>query len=365
VTATTATCNLEPVRIIDDDSEAVKALVAAAKTGQFDHTAQRLRDARAEAARRADLEAGLRQAGITLVQRPAWDSIVKNLDQLRTPTGEALRVENHRDCPGHAAYVTTMHGWVDRTTGEPVDDDALDMMDAEDDDDPAQTDDDNEEEDAQEHDGTDRDDEKASAIRPDWGTYLAARYVCTDPKAYGHVDRYRGHNPGDGRKTVAQMSQEEREAARAQRRDVIDNNKAWASAETVRRDWLRTFVTRKTAPKGTAAFLAAALAHDADTVASIGGNHLAADLLGCDATDYGRSTALGALVAEANDGCAQVLALAQVLAAYEDSTDRSDWRHVRPHIVRYLRFIEAQGYTLSTVEQRACGDRPGDDGPVD
>ena len=32
----------------DDDPEAVKALVAAAKTGQFDHTAQRLRDARAE-----------------------------------------------------------------------------------------------------------------------------------------------------------------------------------------------------------------------------------------------------------------------------------------------------------------------------
>ena len=121
------------------------------------------------------------------------------------------------------------------------------------------------------------------------------------------------------------------------------HTKAWASAETVRRDWLRTFVARKTAPKGTAAFLAAALAHDVETVAGIGGNHLAADLLGCDATEYGR---------------AQVLALAQVLAAYEDSTGRTDRHHVRPHVARYLRVIEAQGYSLSTVERRACGAKP-------
>jgi ParB family chromosome partitioning protein len=165
--------------------------------------------------------------------------------------------------------------------------------------------------------------------------------------------------------SVAEMSEEEREAARAQRHDVIESNKAWASAETVRRDWLRTFVARKTAPKGTAAFLAAALAHDAETVASVGGNHLAADLLGCDATGYGRSSGLAALVAEANDARAQVLALAQVLAAHEDSTDRGDWRHIRPHVARYLRFIEKQGYTLSTVERRACGDRQGDDRPVE
>jgi ParB family chromosome partitioning protein len=286
---------------------------------------------------------------------------VKNLDDLRGPAGEALRVENHCSCPGHAAYVTTMHGWVDRTTGEPVDDDAVDAVDVEDDDDPAQTDDDGD--DDQEHDGRNVDGEQASATRPDWGTYLAARYVCTDPKTYGHADFYRGTNPGDGRKPVAEMSEEEREAVRAQRRDVIASNKAWASAETVRRDWLRPFLTRKTAPKGTAAFLAAALAHDAETVASIGGNHLAADLLGCDATEYGRSSALAALIAEANDGRAQVLALAQVLAAYEDSTDRNDWRHGRPHVVRYLRFIREQGYTPSIVEQRACGDGPGD-GPV-
>jgi len=148
-----------------------------------------------------------------------------------------------------------------------VDDDAVDAVDVEDDDYPGETDEDGEHEDAQENDGTDTDDVHAPPPRPDWGTYLAARALraCTDPKAYGHVDRYHGNNPGDGRKTIAEMSEEEREAARAQRSDVIESNKAWASAETVRRDWLQSFVMRKTAPKGTAAFLAAALAHDAET----------------------------------------------------------------------------------------------------
>ena len=91
----------------------------------------------------------------------------------------------------------------------------------------AETDDDGEDEHAQEHDGRDADDEHAAAMRPDWGTYLAARYVCTDPKTYGHVDRYRGNTAGDGRKVVAEMSEEEPEAARTQRRDVIESNKAW------------------------------------------------------------------------------------------------------------------------------------------
>ena len=76
---------------------------------------------------------------------------------------------------------------------------------------------------------------KLLGLFANWGTYLAARYVCTDPKAYRHVDRYRDRNPGDGRKPLAEMSEEEREEARAQRRDGIESNKAWASAETTPR----------------------------------------------------------------------------------------------------------------------------------
>src|SRR5674536_354885 len=45
-----------------------------------------------------------------------------------------------------------------------------------------------------------------------------------------------------------------------------------------RRDVLRTLLTRKTPPKGTAGFVAANLADHAEIVAQVGGNHLAADL---------------------------------------------------------------------------------------
>src|SRR5688572_1927000 len=50
-----------------------------------------------------------------------------------------------------------------------------------------------------------------------------------------------------------------RAAVRSERRQVIDNNKAWRSAETVRREWLARFITRKTPPAGAEALVCAAL----------------------------------------------------------------------------------------------------------
>lgn len=110
------------------------------------------------------------------------------------------------------------------------------------------------------------------------------------------------------------------EAARAQRRDVIESNKAWRAAEPVRREWLRGLLARKTPPKGSAALVAAALACDADTVTRIGGNHRAAELLGCEDTTYGRNSALAVLIDRASEPRARPLGLAVVLARYEDAT---------------------------------------------
>src|SRR4051794_24901629 len=50
-----------------------------------------------------------------------------------------------------------------------------------------------------------------------------------------------------------------REAAKAARKHVIDSNKAWKAATTVRRDWLATFAQRKTPPTGAEQFLARAV----------------------------------------------------------------------------------------------------------
>ena len=54
-------------------------------------------------------------------------------------------------------------------------------------------------------------------------------------------------------------SEEQAEARREERRRVIANNKAWASAEAVRREWLAGFLARKTAPKGAEALICEAV----------------------------------------------------------------------------------------------------------
>ncbi|GAB3683020.1 hypothetical protein GCM10025868_47210 [Angustibacter aerolatus] len=63
-------------------------------------------------------------------------------------------------------------------------------------------------------------------------------------------------------------------------------------------------------------------------------------------------------LAAVTDARAQVLTLAQVLAAYEAATDVSSWRQVSDGTRRYLEFIAANGYTLAEVERRACGQDP-------
>lgn len=329
----------------EDDPEAVKALVVAARDGQFDHTAQRLRDARAEAAERTGVADELRAVGVTVIDRPGSDDTATDLQRLTDADGAQLTEDTHRGCPGHAAYVTTLSGYVTPDADRPPHDDA-DSLDDPDDVDPAEAND------------------TGQKSPPVWRSWIGARHVCTDPAGHGHRDRWSGADSGADRKKAAEMDDDEREAARAQRRDVIESNKAWASAETVRRTWLRQLLTRKTAPKGTGPFLAAALANDGNMVTGVGGNQLAVELLGCaEAGSHGRSTALAALVEQAGEARALMLTLAQLLAGYEECTDRSDWRTVRPHTAHYLLFLQSCGYILAPVEQRACGQQPISDAP--
>jgi len=97
-----------------------------------------------------------------------------------------------------------------------------------------------------------------------------------------------------------------------------------------RRDGLRTLLTRKTPPKGTAGFVAATLADHAEIVAQVGGNHLAADLLGCEAATCGRSAGIAALVGRPATPAPRSFTLALVLAGYEYATDVNSWRRVDP-----------------------------------
>jgi ParB family transcriptional regulator, chromosome partitioning protein len=353
------------------DKESVTRLVAAAQTGQFDHTLQLIRDEQARAAaqaerdrketeRRQRLEAELRAAGITIIDPPTIAGVAKTLDDLRTPDGHFIEPEDHAGCPGHAAYLDTVWGYIDHATGEPVD------RTAEDDEEPEESqgeegEDERPDEGAEDFDeGYDPEeldpddegdggDEETRDVR--WGQYLGVKYACTDPAANGHVTRASLSRPTAPRVPAAEQSEAERAEAAATRRDVIDSNKAWDSAQKVRRNWLKGLFARKSAPKGSPVFVATALALDGVLLGEADGNHLTATLIG-----VGSNELLAAEVSTATDGRANLLTLAQVLGAYEAHTDRNDWRNQRPATVRYLLFLKKIGYDLSPVERRATGE---------
>jgi ParB family chromosome partitioning protein len=98
------------------------------------------------------------------------------------------------------------------------------------------------------------------------------------------------------------------------------NNKAWRSAEAVRREFLSTLLARKTPPKSASGYVAAELAHGSHAMRKTmeRSPELAATLLVADEAIAWASVA--ALAAQATDGRAQVITLALVLAGHEPLT---------------------------------------------
>lgn len=313
----THTLTLEQAAVLaefEDDEAAVERLTRAAERGGFDHCAQRLRDDRAAKAEAEQFAQNLTGQGLTVVDEP--DTHEGRLTWLRDEQGEALTEETHAACPGHAVFVDAR--W--------------------------------------EHD-TDED-----------GHYTRRRVhvavpVCTDWAANGHTQRPTTGAGHTGARLLADMTEEEAEQARAQRREVRENNKSWDSAETVRREWLATFAARKTAPKDAAAFVAHTISAHAHVLAE--GRALTADLLGLDHPSYGAVPGLAERIEAASPARALHLALVQALAGYEHGTGRHSWRTPGGSTSDYLSALARWGYTLSPVEQIAAGLAPEQDDETD
>jgi ParB family chromosome partitioning protein len=197
----------------------------------------------------------------------------------------------------------------------------------------------------------------AAYVTRSWGEHKAeAVYVCVHPRIHGHTD-LTSRTPSSG----GAMTDEQK----AERRTVVANNEAWRPAEKVRRAWLRDFLARRTAPKGSAGFVATALAHGDHALsrAFTNGSHRARDLFRLghltdepdDSTDRQRGKTLTGLLDGASDNRALVVALGIVLAAYEDAWSTDTWRRPGPADARYLMFLTANGYTPSAVEQLVLG----------
>ena len=293
-----------------DDNEAVKMLVVAAQAGEvrFDHTLQELRDSRVARVAQIEARKALEETGITVVDEVPW---THQLRYLTSAEGAELTEDAHRECPGHGAYLN-----LDWVQDESADNDVEEVGD--------------------------------DHYRPVWQTV----YVCTDPEANGHESSIRSAS------STSQKPAVDPEEAKKQRRRVIENNKAWRSAETVRREWLTNLLARKAPPKGALRFVLGELAtaHWRLTNKIGQGHELACRLLGID----GGREALGAAMAAASDNRAQVIALALVLGAYEDFTSVDTWRNPTPQDRDYLNTLVEWGYELSEIEVTVLGDTKAD-----
>lgn len=184
--------------------------------------------------------------------------------------------------------------------------------------------------------------DKYAVVRSGWDGVTSDVYL-REVKTYGFKKK-----PATG-SASGPMTDEQK----AERKELIANNKAWVSAEVVRREWLAGVLGRKTLPKDASHFVATALTAHRTTVASglSGGNRLAAVLLGLDAQDSEWGQSPIDPVAETQPARAGHVALAVMLGAIEASTCKHTWRQPSGTARSYFAQIAAWGYPLSEVEQ--------------
>lgn len=183
---------------------------------------------------------------------------------------------------------------------------------------------------------------KFAHVRAYYGGDVDVAYFVTDPKGWGFKKVSASGNVSGG------MTDEQK----AERKTLIANNKAWDSAEVVRREWLASFLSRKTLPKDATAFVAVGLTrHRADVSSAIGaGNRFAAVLLGLPEPEgYWSASPVDGYAEQPGKAAHAILAV--VLAGMELATGRHTWRNPSSTAVRYFGQLAAWGYALSEVEQ--------------
>lgn len=183
---------------------------------------------------------------------------------------------------------------------------------------------------------------RAAFVRIYYSGEPVIRYYLRDPESAGFINTDR--NSGT---TSGPMTDEQKE----ERRILIANNKAWDSAETVRRAWLTALLSRKTLPKDTAVVIANGLTLHRHAISRFTGegNVLAHSLLGIDRGPGWGSDQLATFTAH-NPAKATHVALAIVLGAIESSTSRDTWRNPTAVNRTYFAQLADWGYELSEVE---------------
>lgn len=160
------------------------------------------------------------------------------------------------------------------------------------------------------------------------------RYVVTDWKGRGLRKQGKGGGMTD--------------AEKAERKELIANNRDMDSAIVVRKTWVTELLACKTAPKGSLAFIASSFA-DHNYIAANGINNkldLAGEFLGGKEGDRSHYAKVAARPAKA-----ETAILAAVLAGFEGDMDRQSWRRPSKTHQHYLNQLVRWGYQPSIVEK--------------
>lgn len=198
-------------------------------------------------------------------------------------------------------------------------------------------------------DGEPATDEDANAykISTDYRGQHTATPVITGWKDLGFAPKYERYNGG----TQAQkgpMTDEQK----TERKTLIANNREMESATKVRREFVKTLLSRKTAPKGWQYFTVHAITHHSETASGYDGK-VATEMLG---TKTGEDTDRWGWN-PLRDHTAKTTArpefslIALICAGYEKTIQKDSWRSAEKRHFDYLHQLTQWGYTASAVEQ--------------
>ncbi|ORI13537.1 hypothetical protein BJI47_23225 [Rhodococcus sp. 1168] len=356
----------------DGDEEAVNTLLESRYN--FRYTAQRLLGDRAEKKARTTAGALYAERGFTVLDtEPAYRGEYFRAEDLVTiDGGTEVTAEFINAAPTHwAVWLTTAEQITITATGDVITDEQIDYA--------TENDADAEAEKEYYHynDVTFADvwvpeyftyDAEAAGTAPN--AVLAAALSIPDDDESNDPEAAARARAREKAAAAAELAHKERQ--RAERRRTVALNKASAAATIVRKEWLAKFLTRKTLPKGAAKWITDTLVDEPALLTQNQAPQYLAELLsvtvpaatGHDGgypgvADRTARGALAAVIDKASDTRAQVLLLAQILAAYEarmsgkgnDSWRRTAWGNLD----NFLGFLDEHGHTLMPVEQAAAG----------
>jgi ParB family chromosome partitioning protein len=346
----------------EEDQASVSKLLEAAGGPQFDHTVAQLRQDREAAKALAEAAESFAAQGYRVLdERPAWrDTSCVELRWLRTPEGQEVTEEAISNPAHWAVWLDEEATYVDRESGEPVDEDSIDFY--------TEHHPEQEAEEGLRHVSTVI--EKA-VYAPVWfcidyqGAGLELEEFLKNARPVVHGEGQANDGDADQDEARARREAEAAEAAKRERKKVLALNKLGDAAMGVRREFVRKLLAPKTAPKGAAIFVAGCLARDKFLLDQHHGDDVAAELLGVD-----ESAAIRKLVdslGTGGDTRAQMITLALVLGSMEARLPKDAWRSatgggyvssLKPG--DYLKFLAANGYPLSPVEEVITGQRKAD-----